>query len=429
MFRIKMVELTAPVGTWASLRAAIDNGADSVYLGVGDLNMRSSSALNFSIKDLPNLVNICHENGVKIYVTLNTVVFDDELEKIDYILDELIKNGVDAVIASDLSVILKAAKRGLPIHISTQANITNIEAIKFYSKWADTVVLSRELTLERIKILSEKIKVLNIRGPNGHLIRLEAFVHGALCMAISGKCYLSLDLEGKSANRGECHQICRRKYKLYNAQTNQELLIDREHIMSTKDLCTLPFIDKLIDCGVSVFKIEGRGRQPEYVALTTRIYKEAIQSVYDDSFSQQKIEKWMEQLNRVYNRGFWEGYYLGKSLGEWTDQEGSSATEVKEYVGFVSNYFNNIGVAEINLDAGILNLNDNIYIIGPTTGVVECVISEMRNNDNNSIQVSDKGIITLKVPKKVRKNDKVYLIKKDKLIKNIDSITFYMGKD
>ncbi|HHW58999.1 MAG: U32 family peptidase [Bacteroidales bacterium] len=412
MFRIKMVELTAPVGTWASLRAAIDNGADSVYLGVGDLNMRSSSALNFSIKDLPNLVNICHENGVKIYVTLNTVVFDDELEKIDYILDELIKNGVDAVIASDLSVILKAAKRGLPIHISTQANITNIEAIKFYSKWADTVVLSRELTLERIKILSEKIKVLNIRGPNGHLIRLEAFVHGALCMAISGKCYLSLDLEGKSANRGECHQICRRKYKLYNAQTNQELLIDREHIMSTKDLCTLPFIDKLIDCGVSVFKIEGRGRQPEYVALTTRIYKEAIQSVYDDSFSQQKIEKWMEQLNRVYNRGFWEGYYLGKSLGEWTDQEGSSATEVKEYVGFVSNYFNNIGVAEINLDAGILNLNDNIYIIGPTTGVVECVISEMRNNDNNSIQVSDKGIITLKVPKKVRKNDKVYLIKK-----------------
>ncbi len=407
-----MVELTAPVGTWASLRAAIDNGADSVYLGVGDLNMRSSSALNFSIKDLPNLVNICHENGVKIYVTLNTVVFDDELEKIDYILDELIKNGVDAVIASDLSVILKAAKRGLPIHISTQANITNIEAIKFYSKWADTVVLSRELTLERIKILSEKIKVLNIRGPNGHLIRLEAFVHGALCMAISGKCYLSLDLEGKSANRGECHQICRRKYKLYNAQTNQELLIDREHIMSTKDLCTLPFIDKLIDCGVSVFKIEGRGRQPEYVALTTRIYKEAIQSVYDDSFSQQKIEKWMEQLNRVYNRGFWEGYYLGKSLGEWTDQEGSSATEVKEYVGFVSNYFNNIGVAEINLDAGILNLNDNIYIIGPTTGVVECVISEMRNNDNNSIQVSDKGIITLKVPKKVRKNDKVYLIKK-----------------
>lgn len=411
MFRIKMVELTAPVGTWASLRAAIDNGADSVYLGVGDLNMRSSSALNFSIKDLPNLVNICHENGVKIYVTLNTVVFDDELEKIDYILDELIKNGVDAVIASDLSVILKAAKRGLPIHISTQANITNIEAIKFYSKWADTVVLSRELTLERIKILSEKIKVLNIRGPNGHLIRLEAFVHGALCMAISGKCYLSLDLEGKSANRGECHQICRRKYKLYNAQTNQEL-IDREHIMSTKDLCTLPFIDKLIDCGVSVFKIEGRGRQPEYVALTTRIYKEAIQSVYDDSFSQQKIEKWMEQLNRVYNRGFWEGYYLGKSLGEWTDQEGSSATEVKEYVGFVSNYFNNIGVAEINLDAGILNLNDNIYIIGPTTGVVECVISEMRNNDNNSIQVSDKGIITLKVPKKVRKNDKVYLIKK-----------------
>jgi putative protease len=412
MFRIKMVELTAPVGTWASLRAAIDNGADSVYLGVGDLNMRSSSALNFSIKDLPNLVNICHENGVKIYVTLNTVVFDDELEKIDYILDELIKNGVDAVIASDLSVILKAAKRGLPIHISTQANITNIEAIKFYSKWADTVVLSRELTLERIKILSEKIKVLNIRGPNGHLIRLEAFVHGALCMAISGKCYLSLDLEGKSANRGECHQICRRKYKLYNAQTNQELLIDREHIMSTKDLCTLPFIDKLIDCGVSVFKIEGRGRQPEYVALTTRIYKEAIQSVYDDSFSQQKIEKWMEQLNRVYNRGFWEGYYLGKSLGEWTDQEGSSATEVKEYVGFVSNYFNNIGVAEINLDAGILNLNDNIYIIGPTTGVVECVISEMRNNDNNSIQVSDKCIITLKVPKKVRKNDKVYLIKK-----------------
>ena len=412
MFRIKMVELTAPVGTWASLRAAIDNGADSVYLGVGDLNMRSSSALNFSIKDLPNLVNICHENGVKIYVTLNTVVFDDELEKIDYILDELIKNGVDAVIASDLSVILKAAKRGLPIHISTQANITNIEAIKFYSKWADTVVLSRELTLERIKILSEKIKVLNIRGPNGHLIRLEAFVHGALCMAISGKCYLSLDLEGKSANRGECHQICRRKYKLYNAQTNQELLIDREHIMSTKDLCTLPFIDKLIDCGVSVFKIEGRGRQPEYVDLTTRIYKEAIQSVYDDSFSQQKIEKWMEQLNRVYNRGFWEGYYLGKSLGEWTDQEGSSATEVKEYVGFVSNYFNNIGVAEINLDAGILNLNDNIYIIGPTTGVVECVISEMRNNDNNSIQVSDKGIITLKVPKKKKKNDKVYLIKK-----------------
>ena len=398
-----MVELTAPVGTWASLRAAIDNGADSVYLGVGDLNMRSSSALNFSIKDLPNLVNIYHENGVKIYVTLNTVVFDDELEKIDYILDELIKNGVDAVIASDLSVILKAAKRGLPIHISTQANITNIEAIKFYSKWADTVVLSRELTLERIKILSEKIKVLNIRGPNGHLIRLEAFVHGALCMAISGKCYLSLDLEGKSANRGECHQICRRKYKLYNAQTNQELLIDREHIMSTKDLCTLPFIDKLIDCGVSVFKIEGRGRQPEYVALTTRIYKEAIQSVYDDSFSQQKIEKWMEQLNRVYNRGFWEGYYLGKSLGEWTDQEGSSATEVKEYVGFVSNYFNNIGVAEINLDAGILNLNDNIYIIGPTTGVVECVISEMRNNDNNSIQVSDKGIITLKVPKKLEK--------------------------
>jgi putative protease len=406
-----MVELTAPVGSWASLKAAIDNGADSVYLGVGDLNMRSSSALNFSLDDLPRLVRICHENNLKIYITLNTIVYDDELEKINNILDKLQQNGVDAVIASDIAVILKAAERGLPVHISTQANITNIEAIKFFSQWATTVVLARELTLDKIKILSEKIKSENILGPNGKLIRIETFVHGALCMAVSGKCYMSLDLEGKSANRGQCHQICRRKYKLFNAETNEEILIDREHIMSPKDLCTLPFIDKLIDSGISVFKIEGRGRQPEYVALTTRIYHEAIQSVYDNTFSQTKVASWMEELKRVYNRGFWDGYYLGRTIGEWTDREGSSASELKEYIGFVSNYFAKINVAEVYLDAGQLNVNDRIYIIGPNTGVMEFQINELRDNNGNVIQFSNKNIVSFKVPNRVRKNDKVYLIK------------------
>jgi putative protease len=407
-----MVELTAPVGSWASLQAAIDNGADSVYLGVGDLNMRSSSALNFSINDIPKLVRICHERNIKIYITLNTIVYDDELEKIDDILDELTGHGVDAVIASDISVILKAAARGLPVHISTQANVTNIEAIKFYSQWATTIVLARELTLDKIKNLSEKIKSENILGPNGKLIRLEAFVHGALCMAVSGKCYMSLDLEGKSANRGECHQICRRKYKLFNAETNEELLIDREHIMSPKDLCTLPFIDKLIDSGISVFKIEGRGRQPEYVALTTRIYHEAILSVANNTFSQDKVSAWLEELKRVYNRDFWDGYYMGKTIGEWTNREGSSATEMKQYIGYVSNYFNKINVAEVNLDAGQLSVNDRIYIIGSNTGVLECQVDELRDNDGNLIQYSQKNIVSFKVPSRVRKNDKVYLIKK-----------------
>ena len=406
-----MLELTAPVGSWASLQAAIDNGADSVYLGVGDLNMRRSSALNFSVNDLPKLVRICHEKNIKIYITLNTIVYDDELEKIDYILDELAQNGVDAVIASDISVILKAATRGLPVHISTQANITNIEAIRFYSQWATTMVLARELTLDKIKNLSEKIKYENIVGPNGKLIRLEAFVHGALCMAVSGKCYMSLDLEGKSANRGECHQICRRKYKLFNAETNEELLIDREHIMSPKDLCTLPFIDKLMDSGISVFKIEGRGRQPEYVALTTRIYHEAILSVANNTFSLDKVSVWLEELKRVYNRDFWDGYYMGKTIGEWTNREGSSATEMKEYIGYVSNYFNKINVAEVNLDAGQLSVNDRIYIIGSNTGVLECQIDELRDNDGNLIQYSKKNIVSFKVPSRVRKNDKVYLIK------------------
>jgi putative protease len=273
------------------------------------------------------------------------------------------------------------------------------------------MVLARELTLDKIKNLSEKIKSENIVGPNGKLIRLEAFVHGALCMAVSGKCYMSLDLEGKSANRGECHQICRRKYKLFNAETNEELLIDREHIMSPKDLCTLPFIDKLIDSGISVFKIEGRGRQPEYVALTTRIYHEAILSVANNNFSQDKVSVWLEELKRVYNRDFWDGYYMGKTIGEWTNREGSSATEMKEYIGYVSNYFNKINVAEVNLDAGQLSVNDRIYIIGSNTGVLECQIDELRDNDGNLIQYSKKNIVSFKVPSRVRKNDKVYLIK------------------
>ena len=402
------IEIMAPVGSFESLMAAIQAGAGAVYFGVGALNMRSKSSKNFSLDDLKTIADTCREKQVKTYVTINTVIFDEELPQMRTLVDAVKENGITAIIAADQAVIQYAVKQGVEVHISTQSNITNIEAVRYYAQFADVMVTARELSLDQVKAITQKIKAEQITGPSGKLVRIEVFVHGALCMAVSGKCYLSLDLLNSSANRGACLQPCRRGYNVKDKDGELEMEIDNEYIMSPKDLNTLPFLDKLLAAGVEVLKIEGRGRSPEYVKVVTKVYHEAVEAVQQGSFDQEKVAAWNERLASVYNRGFWDGYYLGRKTGEWTEEYGSQATQRKVYVGLVSNYFTKIGVAEIKMETQQLETGDQFLIIGPTTGVCEGTVTEIRV-DLQSVTKTVKGeLCSIVVDELVRRGDKVY---------------------
>jgi len=415
----KEIEIMAPAGSFESLMAAIQGGADSVYFGVEQLNMRAGSSNNFTLDDLKNIVSICKKNNLKSYITLNVVVYDHEIVQMHKIIDSAAEHGVTAVIASDLSVINYAFAAGMEVHLSTQLNITNIEALKFYSQWADVVVLARELNIEQVKVIYKGIREHDIRGPEGELVKIEMFAHGALCMAISGKCYLSLHENDKSANRGECYQTCRKSYIVTGKESGYELEIDNEYIMSPKDLCTIGFLDKLIDSGVRVLKIEGRARSAEYVKVVSSCYNEAVTAIAEGSYNQKKCDDWRIRLATVFNRGFWDGYYLGQKMGEWNTNYGSCATKRKLYLGKITNYFTKINVAEIKLENGDLKKGDIIIITGPTTGAVEYEVDEIRVD----LKVTDKALkgelCSVKTSDYLRRSDKVYKWVDAKEIKNL----------
>ncbi|MCF8332136.1 MAG: U32 family peptidase [Bacteroidales bacterium] len=402
------IEIMAPVGSYESLAAAIQAGADSVYFGVGHLNMRSKSSQNFTVKDLGQISSICHQNNVRSYITLNTVIYDEELESMRTVVDAAKENRISAVIASDMSVIQYAREKALEVHMSTQTNITNIEAVKYYSQFADVMVMARELNVRQVKQITEAIRKEGICGPEGKPVQVEMFVHGALCMAVSGKCYMSLDLLNSSANRGACLQPCRRAYRVMDNRDEVEMEVDNEYIMSPKDLKTINFLDKILKAGVTVLKIEGRGRSPEYVRTVVSVYKQAIKAYFENDFSEKNIEEWNRQLKTVYNRDFWDGYYLGKRLGEWTKKPGSQATKKKVFVGSITNYYSKIGVAEIRMQTHELNINDDILIIGPTTGVIEEQIREVRVDMKNVNTIVKCETGSIPVRSMVRRSDKVY---------------------
>ncbi len=404
----KDIEIMAPAGSYESLMAAIQGGADSVYFGAEQLNMRAASSNNFTIEDLRKIVSICKKNGLKSYLTVNVVVFDHEIEQMHNIIDAAVESGISAVIASDLSVINYAFSSGIEVHLSTQLNITNVEALKFYSRWADVAVLARELNIGQVKHIYNSILEQNIRGPKGDLVKIEMFVHGALCMAISGKCYLSLHENNKSANRGECYQTCRKSYIVTGKESGYELEIDNEYIMSPKDLCTIGFLDKLTESGVKVLKIEGRARSAEYVKEVSKCYDEAIKAIAEGTYTKEKTDLWRARLSTVFNRGFWDGYYLGQKMGEWNSNYGSSATKRKVYIGKITNYFKKLDVAEIKLENGDLNKGDTILITGPTTGVMEYIADEIRV-DLMVVERALKGeLCSIKTPDILRRSDKVY---------------------
>ena len=402
------LEIMAPAGSYESLMAAIQGGANSVYFGAGRLNMRSRSSQNFTLDDLRNISSICRSEGVKTYLTLNTVIFDSELQEMKQCIDVAVEAGICAIIASDMSVIDYARNKGIAVHLSTQTNITNFEAVRFYSLFADVIVAARELSLEQVGEIVRQIEQYQIKGPSGQLVKIEVFVHGALCMAISGKCYLSLDNMNSSANRGACLQPCRRTYLVTDKEDGHDYEIDNAYIMSPKDLCTIGFLDQIVQAGITVLKIEGRGRGPEYVKTVTRCYREAADAVLNNTFDQIKVEHWVEQLKSVYNRGFWDGYYLGRKTGEWTGRYGSQATRRKVYVGVVTNYFAKLQVAEIKVEANDLHKDDSLLAIGPTTGVVECVAAEIRVA-LDAVAIAKKGeFCSIAIPAIVRRGDKVY---------------------
>lgn len=404
----KDFEIMAPVGSRESLAAAIHAGANSVYFGIGKLNMRAHSANAFGIDDLKEIASICHENRLKSYLTVNTIIYGEDIETMHEIVDAAKEAKISAVIASDVAVMTYCRKIGQEVHLSTQLNISNIEALKFYAQFADVVVLARELNMWQVKAIYDQIVEEHICGPSGNLIRIEMFCHGALCMAISGKCYLSLNNANRSANRGDCIQLCRRGYEVRDIETGTELNIDNKYIMSPKDLKTIRFIDIMMNAGVRVFKIEGRARGPEYVHTVVKAYNEAINSVLDNTFTEDKKDKWDEELKTVFNRGFWDGYYQGQKLGEWCDVYGSKATERKVYVGKAVKYFSKIGVAEFVIESNELNVGDKILITGTTTGVIEEVVDEIRF-DLEPVNCAVKGQhISFRVPGKVRPNDKLY---------------------
>lgn len=408
VMKMNRIEVMAPAGSFESLQAAISGGADSVYFGIGGLNMRSRSSQNFTIADLQQIVAICRQAGAMSYVTLNTVVFDNELKEMKQVADACRELGVDAVIASDPAVLSYLRMIGQPVHISTQCNITNVEAVRFYSMFADVMVLARELSLVQVAEITRAIEDFQIKGPSGNLVRIELFAHGALCMAVSGKCYLSLDNLNSSANRGACLQVCRRPYRVTDSEGEIELVVDNEYIMSPKDLCTLPFLNQIVGAGVSVLKIEGRGRSAEYVKRVTRVYKEAVAAIDSGEFCEERIETWMEQLKAVYNRGFWGGYYLGQKLGEWSESYGSQATRRKLYIGRVTNYFGNLGVAEIKVETHSVKPGDVLIFNGPTTGSHEEAVKEVRL-EYDPVEEAKKGsLCSVATSSIVRRSDKVY---------------------
>jgi len=414
----KDIEIMAPAGSYESLIAAIQGGADSVYFGAEQLNMRAASSNNFSLDDLRKIVSICKKNGLKSYITVNVVVYDHEIEQMHRIIDAAAESGINAVIASDLAVINYAFASGIEVHLSTQLNITNIESLKFYSKWADVAVLARELNLDQVRHIYNSITQQDIRGPKGDLIKIEMFVHGALCMAISGKCYLSLHENNKSANRGECYQTCRKSYIATGKESGYELEIDNEYIMSPKDLCTIGFLDKLIDAGVRVLKIEGRARSAEYVKEVSSCYNEAVIAIENGTYNTEKAKAWTKRLSTVFNRGFWDGYYLGQKIGEWNTNYGSSATKRKIYLGKITNYFTKLNVAEIKLENGDLNKGDTILITGPTTGVVEYNVDEIRVDLEISEKAKKGELCSIKTPDYLRRSDKVYKFVDSKDVKS-----------
>ena len=404
------IEIMSPVGSYEMLAAAIQGGADSVYFGIADLNMRSKSSKNFTIEDLKKIVEIAQSHHVKTYITLNIVIYDQELEKMREIVDAAKKYNVSAIIASDVSVIQYAYSQGVEVHISTQSNVTNIEAVKFYSHFADVMVTARELNLTQVKEIVDTIEKEDIRGPKGNLVEIEIFAHGALCMAVSGKCYMSLDHLNSSANRGACLQPCRRKYELKDKESDIKFEIDQEYIMSPEDLKTVDFIDKMLFAGVRVLKVEGRGRNPEYVKIVTQVYREAVNAYFAGEFTKDNITQWNARLASVYNRGFWDGYYLGRKMGEWTEIYGSQATQKKKYVGKVTNYYSKLGVAEIKLESHTLKVGDKFYIQGETTGVYEGEIDEMRLDLEPINKVNKGDLFSIKTNEIVRRNDKLYKI-------------------
>jgi len=403
------IEIMAPAGSWESLHAAIQGGADSVYFGVEKLNMRARSSDNFTAGDLPAIVALCRGHGLKSYLTLNIVLFDEEISEMRELLAAAAGAGVTAVIATDQAAVMAAREAGMEVHLSTQLNISNVGSLKFYSQWADVAVLSRELNLEQVRKVYDSIIREDIRGPGGNLIRLEVFVHGALCMAISGKCYLSLHEYNASANRGNCYQTCRRGYRVTDNETGYELNVDNQFIMSPKDLCTIRFLDQVIDAGARVLKIEGRARSAEYVKTVTECYSEAAAAVAEGTFGPEKAEGWMARLETVFNRGFWDGYYLGQRMGEWSTTYGSAATMRKIYLGKVTNYFSKPGVAEIKLETGDLKTGDDLIITGPTTGILEHTVTGLRDAATSEAETVPKGeICSISVPKPVRRSDKVF---------------------
>lgn len=398
----------APVGSREALVAALKAGADSIYFGIEALNMRAHSANRFTIADLREIAATCAEQGVKTYLTVNTIIYGEDIPLMHTICDAAREAGISAVIAADVAVLSYCKKIGQEVHLSTQLNISNVDALRFYADYADVAVLARELNLSQVKEITDAIEAENICGPSGEKVRIEMFCHGALCMAVSGKCYLSLNNLGRSANRGQCMQICRRAYTVTDRETGLELDVDNKYIMSPKDLKTIGFIDKMMKAGVSVFKIEGRARSAEYVYTVVSCYKEAIQSVLDGTFSQEKVEEWDERLATVFNRGFWDGYYLGRTLGEWSDRYGSSATEKKVYVGKGQKYFSKLGVAEFYIEACEIEEGDRLIIIGPTTGALYVTATSIHGN-KGPVKVGKKGMcVAIPVPEKVRPSDKLY---------------------
>ena len=410
------IEIMAPVGSYESLTAAIQSGADSIYFGVGKLNMRSRSANNFAMDDMVRVAGNAHKHGLKTYLTLNTVVYDNEIAEMRAMVDMAKECGINAIIASDFAVMEYARRVGMEIHASTQCNISNLESVRFYSRYADVVVMARELSLSQVAEISRAIEEQGIRGPKGDLVEIEVFAHGALCMSVSGKCYLSLDTYNQSANRGACLQLCRRGYSVKDLETGTELVVDNKYIMSPKDLCTIGFLDKIAKAGVRVLKIEGRGRSADYVQTVVACYREALRAIAEERYTPDLIEHLTDRLRTVFNRGFWDGYYLGRRMGEWADRYGSQATENKVFLGLVTNYFNRIGVAEARMQtAESLSVGDEVMVTGQTTGVYRGVVSEIRL-DKGVVQDARQGdVFSFKTDTPVHRGDKLY-----KIVKSVD---------
>lgn len=413
--KMEKIEVMAPVGSYESLAAALQAGADAVYFGVGNLNMRSRSAANFGLDDLRRIADTCRQQGVRTYLTVNTIIYNHEIEEMHTLVRAAQEAGISAIIASDMAVITYAHSIGVEVHISTQCNISNVEAVRFFAQWADVVVTARELPLRQVAEITQFIQDNDIRGPRGELIQVELFAHGALCMSVSGKCYLSLDEYNYSANRGACLQLCRREYLVKDVESDTELLVSGKYIMSPKDLCTIGFLDKIVHAGVRVLKIEGRGRSADYVKTTVQCYREALDAIAEGSYTQAKIASWTERLSTVFNRGFWDGYYLGRKMGEWSERYGSQATENKVYLGKVTNYYTRPQVAEMKIEtAEHLRLGDDLMVIGQTTGVYRATVEELRLGDSAQAvpEVKQGDLFSVKTSAPLHRGDKLYRVDK-----------------